>query len=391
MGHALRDKKQHDHKMKAKFQANPGIPLLSAKNKSVEGGCDLLMKLGQVCAKEIAVSPKPGREAQESKKAHKSLPSAAKRSLPTAATQRPLKRPKSDTDEDSSVGEDEDDAVNAILALTGKKRPTPQETPSAPPVAAQAPVVHTHAPTAAAQSPQAASHARDIWHQLTRPSTASQHPQRENQKMAPPVTSQHPSLGGQHDSLFSIRNRAQQMAQQHLNQQPPRGPHPSMMQGRNNPQTMMPPAHLRALIQAQQMNTLMHAAAGVFPPHMGGFNFADPQGVAPPAAARAADSRASETTLLGVPPPRVAAPESNERNQNETHASEKPEPSTRPVTPPPVITDKKDDDGHWVFYPIKVPTLKLAGIKGWKLALIPADGKGTPIELDPSNIHLPPV
>lgn len=376
--------------MKAKFQANPGIPLLSAKNKSVEGGCDLLMKLGQVCAKEIAVSPKPEREAQASKKSHKPLPSAAKRSLPTAATQRPLKRPKSDTD-DSSVGEDEDDAVNAILALTGKKRPTPQETSSASPVAAQAPAAHTHAPAAATQAPQAASHAREIWQHVTG-GAASQQPTRDNQKLvAPPVTSQHPSLGGQHDSLFSIRNRAQQMAQQHLNQQPPRGPHPSMMQGRNNPQTMMPPAHLRALIQAQQMNTLMHAAAGVFPPHMGGFNFADPQGVAPPAAARTVDSRASETALLGVPPPRVAAPKSNERNQNEKHASEKPETSTRPVTPPPVITDRKDDDGQWVFYPIKVPTLKLAGIKGWKLALIPADGNGTPIELDPSNIHLPPV
>jgi hypothetical protein len=166
------------------------------------------------------------------------------------------------------------------------------------------------------------------------------------------------------DALYLAQQqiaKAQLMAKQRMAAQQHHGHmgaaahgHPSMMQlPRNNPGGI--PAQARAILQAQrmnqQMNSLLQAAAGVVP-RMGGFSF----GNVPTMPARRAVGEGS-----------------------------------RPVTPPPIIhTDKKDDDGHWIFYPIKVPNLKLAG-SGWKLALLPIDGVGKPIELDPSNMHFPEV
>ena len=54
--------------------------------------------------------------------------------------------------------------------------------------------------------------------------------------------------------------------------------------------------------------------------------------------------------------------------------------------PPVIFTNNSDDEGHWIFYPIKVPNLRCVGA-GWKLALLPIDGKGEPIELDPTILR----
>mmetsp|Transcript_16261 Transcript_16261/g.23609 ORF Transcript_16261/g.23609 Transcript_16261/m.23609 type:complete len:451 (+) Transcript_16261:17-1369(+) len=52
VGHALRDKKQHETRAKGK-------PLKVAKNNSVERNCNLLLQLGEVCAKEVQMNTAP--------------------------------------------------------------------------------------------------------------------------------------------------------------------------------------------------------------------------------------------------------------------------------------------------------------------------------------------
>jgi hypothetical protein len=52
--------------------------------------------------------------------------------------------------------------------------------------------------------------------------------------------------------------------------------------------------------------------------------------------------------------------------------------------------DDGGEDGGWIFYPIKVPNINITGA-GWKLALMPIDGNGQPVELDPNNIQFPVV
>ena len=138
---------------------------------------------------------------------------------------------------------------------------------------------------------------------------------------------------------------------------PPRN---STTQGGDDQQVRMS-LQANALIQAHQMNnlqmsSLMMGATGTIP-HLGGNRFAST--------------------------PAVPRSQMGGHQLNADEWQHRPSSNSRP---PVIYTDQCDNDGQWIFYPIKVPNIKLAGT-GWKLALLPIDGKGVPIELDPKNIQ----
>lgn len=355
--------------MKAK-QNGPVHPL-SAKNKSVEGGCDLLLKLGEVCAKEMGVTHQgsnyPGKERVNQNStpamAHSLHQPSKRRSSPSLEHSAKKRRTAYETSEDESKGSDDEDAAKCILALGG------------PPSSATKPmeVGSSHeVPTPAAtpknevqESGWSAYGARPLGPPL---------PSSESKMPSPP-----PAMRS--DPLYLVQQRAQQMAHQQAQRLANRSrvganngnTHPPALppQPRSNNPPLPPQA--RAMLQAQQqrmnhqMTNLMQAAAGVIP-RMGGYSFANAPAM-----------------------PQQQQQQQQVRESNKRKAAGDESESSRPVTPPPIIhTNSKDDDGHWIFYPIKVPNLKLAG-SGWKLALMPIDGKGQPIELDPSNIQFPEV
>lgn len=338
VGHALRDKKQHDHKMKAKlYEPQIAFPRLPANNKSVEGGIDLLLKLGEVCAKEMGIAKRgsnyPGKGKKNAGIQEKTLKRPYVSATSEKATKKRRKSHQPQEDESTDSSSEDEDAANCILALGGAK--------SAPAVK----------PLEVGSSHQVAPREQDA------PESWSPYGGRPMGPPHGPDPNMPPAHSMRADALYLAQQqiaKAQRMAKQRMAAQQHHGHmgashgHPSMMQ---HPGGI--PAQARAMLQAQRMNqqmtSLMHAAAGVVP-RMGGFSF----GNVPTMPARRAVGEGS-----------------------------------RPVTPPPIIhTGKKDDDGHWIFYPIKVPNLKLAG-SGWKLALLPIDGKGEPIELDPTNLRFP--
>jgi hypothetical protein len=128
-----------------------------------------------------------------------------------------------------------------------------------------------------------------------------------------------------------------------------------------HPDTLRPPqpysSRTQAVLQAHQIHNLIHAAAIGSGGGGGGLGFANH----------------SHALLHG-------------QQQGILSGGDEREATT--TQPPIIYTNKGDDDGHWIFYPIKVPKMKLMG-SGWKLALIPIDGKGKPIELDPSSFQFP--
>lgn len=353
VGHALRDKKQHDHKMKAK-QIADGLPHpLAAKNKSVEGGCELLLKLGQVCAKEIGLPPPSQRNdvyitdqdiqiPTSTLLPAGSLPLPPKRRCPKGLIQPPQKRRtveeyEQTTTENFGGVDEEKRAANAILALCG---PAASNNAHAKPAEITSGLVAT----------LVATKERDQLHSYGGHPIGPP-PHHGDLNMPPPPMRRT-------DALYMVQERhAQQIAQQRRAQS-------EQAASRDRPQAMPPrgrllPSQARALLQAQQMSNLMQAATGGMP-QMGGFSFANAPNI-----------------------------RQNHGGAQRNMADE--QESSRPVSPPPVIyaENKKDDDGgHWIFYPIKVPNIKLAGT-GWKLALLPIDGKGQPIELDPTNIQFP--
>jgi len=297
-----------------------------------------------------------------------SLLQAAKRPLPCSRANgtgqsTKKRRMSSERHEEDSSSEDED-AAKCILALGG------------PPAAAKPMEVRSSNHQLPLIAPQQDVH--ESWPVYGgRP--MGQPPGVEPNMPPPPTINPAMRLDSRLDSrsdpLYLVQQRAQQMAQQqaqrlmtnHRAEQMASHGHPSVVllppppPPRNDNPVI--PQQARALMQAQRMNhqmsSLMQAAAGVIP-RMGGFSFANSPAV-------------------------PARRESNQRNAADDREA------SRPVTPPPIIhTNSKDDDGHWIFYPIKVPNLKMAG-KGWKLALMPIDGKGQPIELDPTNIQFPEV
>lgn len=360
VGHALRDKKQHNHKMKARQNRTSCNP--ATTQKSVAGGCELLLTLGQLCAEEMEGRP-PTQPKQETKTSHplgsmgthkpstRTLPLMLEKRNLTAHVAPAKKRRKSHPVEHrheapATTIDDENSAAKAILALGGL----------AP--ANNAPLT----PAEVTSSLIAAFSARQELEQTSPRGSHARNPMGPPQPRAMPPPIRRPD-----PALYAVN----QYSQQRRANSEPIGTHEqaSMIPPpRNNTNQGGDDQHLRissqanALIQAHQMknlqmSSLMMGTTGTGP-HMGGNRF-------------------GSTPVM---------PQNRMGGHQQLNADEwKPQPSSN-TRPPVIYTDQCDNDGQWIFYPIKVPNIKLAGT-GWKLALVPIDGKGLPIELDPKNIQ----
>lgn len=353
--------------MKARQNRTSGNPVTT--QKSVAGGCELLLTLGQLCADEMEGRPPP--QPQQETKASPQMGSQgtqkpSTRSLPLIRENRnstghvpasAKKRKKTHPVEQrprapATTIDDENSAANAILALGGL---------AAANNANLTPAEVTSSLIAAFSGRQELEQTSPRGSLATNPMGPPQ--PRTNQHTMPPP----PPMRRTDPALYAVN----QYSQQRRANSESIGAHDqaSMIPTpRNNINEGGDDQHVRissqanALIQAHQMNNLqmssiMMGSKGTAP-RMGGSSF-------------------GSSPLMPIN--RMGGQQQQRNHGDEWH----PPNSNRP---PVIYTDQCDNDGQWIFYPIKVPNIKLAGT-GWKLALVPIDGKGLPIELDPKNIQ----
>ena len=377
--------------MKAKYEEpSARTAATSATNKStVESGCDLLLKLGRICDNQSALPSaqpqKDGRTIAEDVELPNSqegdaLPLPPKKRKLKGGSNPSKKRKHSRRDEkcnepsaSNSGLDDENSAVDAILALGGRPvSSTPPDDVKPAETGSNYDVEHDRDqhPGYGGSSGTTILCGYPPMHDVSRPGLlgASQDLPAAAGTMA--MHNMPPPPMRRNDPLYIIHQRAQ-LAHQH------RANNEQVGSQRRNISMPEPPRNninghqhflstqAQALLQAQQMNNLkaqqmnniMQAAASGVMPQMGGFGF-------------------------------PGAPTALRRNPNGPRQSMADEREAAAGRPPIIFSDKSDDDGHWIFYPIKVPNLKLVS-PGWKLALIPIDGQGAPIDLDPSIMQFP--
>ena len=382
--------------MKAKYdEPSDRTAAAAATNKpTVESGCELLLKLGRICDSQIALPSSQlhkdshaNAEAAERPNSHQGdrLPLPPKQKKPKGASHPLKKRKHSRRDEvcdepsaSNSGLDDENSAVDAILALGA--RPFCSAQPEQV-KAAEVPSDHEieqerdQHPTHGAAPTTRHLHGYPTMPDVTRPRHLGAAPTVQQAAGGMGIQNMPPPPMRRTDPLYIIHQRAQLAHQQHRANNEQGG-----SQGRTLPMTESPRNNIndhqrflssqaQVLLQAQQMNNLkaqqinsiMQAAAAGVMPQMGGFGFPG-----------------AHTTMRRNP------------NGARQHMGDEREASCTPVRPPVIISDKSDDDGHWIFYPIKVPNLKFVS-PGWKLALIPIDGKSPPIDLDPSIVQFPEI